>query len=624
MAYTKIGWKDKPSALTPINAKNLNHMEDGIYQAHKQLETTVKKVNGIAPDTTGNVNIEIPDLDLSTYATKSEVSAITSSIASGSPKGVFSTLEDLQSDANANSVEGKKNIYLVIDDGNWYFWSGNAWVAGGVYQSTGLDKEAATGIKIANDIGVLSPNLFNIKKATLGKYMNMNGVPITNPSYNYTDMIPVKYGKTYYFSNDGVPVKARFVTIYSLAGNPQGVEIEFVERYKVSNCNIGFIVVSYSSTYNKFQVQEDAVTEYCEYGKAYVKTSSLDLGSIKKEVKDDFLLFLPSEICVATGRTIELYNKQVCWTGNINNYHFKWDCQVGKPLERKLSITGVTEGEYPLTLTVYDNNMEVVATATSTVKVVSDTIASEKDILTIGDSLTNTTSTYKPTWAEIKKLSENKFNFVGTRGLTVGEKHEGRSGWSAATYLTGASYTYEGEGVNPFWDGTRFNWDYYKTNTGINPDAVQIWLGTNGMELDPTTNAGNIKRIIDYIRQDDASIPIFVVYTLFRGNQNGIGVQTSAEGYTVNKGAWKLEEDRKVFNLIVKLNELLGSYTNLYFVPVAQCHDNEYNFGAVETPVNPRATQTELMPVEATHPQEEGYLQIADIMFSVFAAHLNN
>jgi hypothetical protein len=217
-------------------------------------------------------------------------------------------------------------------------------------------------------------------------------------------------------------------------------------------------------------------------------------------------------------------------------------------------------------------------------------------------------------------LSGNKFTMVGTRGSGA-LKHEGRSGWSAGTYLTGESYTYQNEGVNPFWDGTRFNWNHYKTTTGINPDAIQIYLGTNGMELDPTTNASNIKQIVDYIRQDDANIPIFVVNTLYRGNQNGIGNEAYSNGFALSKGQWKLEEDRKVFNLMVKLNELLGSYPNLYFVPISISHDSEYNFGAVLTPVNPRAVQTELMPIEATHPQLQGYLQMADIMFSVFAAH---
>lgn len=343
-----------------------------------------------------------------------------------------------------------------------------------------------------------------------------------------------------------------------------------------------------------------------------------------EQQKDEFLLFLPSIIYVAVGRTIELYNNQVSWCGNINNYHFKWDCKVGKALKRKFSVTGTsgTVGDYPLTLTVYDNNMNVIAIKTTIIKIVNNIISNEKNICCIGDSLTN----MKIWLNELDVLSSSKLKFIGTRTWNYYGKqlnHEGRSGFSAKNYLTATEYTFGGEGVHPFWDGTRFNWNHYKTTTGINPSAVQIFLGTNGIALDPTENANNIKQIVDYIRQDDATIPIYVAFTLYRGNQNGLGVQTGTDGYSVNKGAWKLEEDRKVFNLMVKLYDLLKSYANLHFMPIALTHDSEYNFGAVETPINPRASQKELMPTEATHPQEQGYLQFADCQFSVFCGTLN-
>lgn len=34
MAYTKINWKNLPSTNTPVNATNLNHMDEGIYDAN--------------------------------------------------------------------------------------------------------------------------------------------------------------------------------------------------------------------------------------------------------------------------------------------------------------------------------------------------------------------------------------------------------------------------------------------------------------------------------------------------------------------------------------------------------------------------------------------------------------
>lgn len=33
MAYTKVNWQDLPSTQTPLNATNLNHMDDGIAAA---------------------------------------------------------------------------------------------------------------------------------------------------------------------------------------------------------------------------------------------------------------------------------------------------------------------------------------------------------------------------------------------------------------------------------------------------------------------------------------------------------------------------------------------------------------------------------------------------------------
>ncbi len=82
------------------------------------------------------------------------------------------------------------------------------------------------------------------------------------------------------------------------------------------------------------------------------------------------------------------------------------------------------------------------------------------------------------------------------------------------------------------------------------------------------------------------------------------------------KGQYKLEEDKKVYSLMTKLYELLRGYVNLHFIPIALTHDSEYNFGSVSTPVNPRASQIELLPIEAVHPQNQGYMQMADCIYS--------
>lgn len=50
-------------------------------------------------------------------------------LASGSPKGVYDTLALLE----AAYPTGTTGIFVVKADGNWYYWSGAAWTAGGAY-----------------------------------------------------------------------------------------------------------------------------------------------------------------------------------------------------------------------------------------------------------------------------------------------------------------------------------------------------------------------------------------------------------------------------------------------------------------------------------------------------------
>lgn len=52
-------------------------------------------------------------------------------VGSGSPRGVYNTLTELQ---NA-FPSGDDGIYVVSADGKWYYWNGSSWVAGGVYQT---------------------------------------------------------------------------------------------------------------------------------------------------------------------------------------------------------------------------------------------------------------------------------------------------------------------------------------------------------------------------------------------------------------------------------------------------------------------------------------------------------
>ena len=322
-------------------------------------------------------------------------------------------------------------------------------------------------------------------------------------------------------------------------------------------------------------------------------------------------LFLPEKIYVAQGVTLELYNSQVSSLGTrIEDYNVKWTCAVGKNMQRKFSITGTEEllGDYPLIFTIFDDNGTQVATTSTTLKIVEDLGEQEQSfsLLTIGDSLSCNTATYE----ELNTLTDNQIVYMGTRGVG-GSLTEARRGFSAANYLTDSPYTMEDphEEVHPFYNEETggFDWNYYKKKTGFHPDAVELFLGTNGLDVDPVENGDNIIKIVKKIHEDEPKLPIYLVHTIYPANQDGIGSWNN-KGYALYGDRYKYEEDQKVFHLMTYLEETLNDEDYLYFVPAAIC---------VDEPVSPHSDVMQEVPTDAVHPGKAAYEQIADCLYSV-------
>ena len=101
-------------------------------------------------------------------------------------------------------------------------------------------------------------------------------------------------------------------------------------------------------------------------------------------------------------------------------------------------------------------------------------------------------------------------------------------------------------------------------------------------------------------------------------------------------GKYKYEEDMKIFNLMVALNEKLSALSGVYTVPLALCHDSENNYGKQTISLNSRSQETVIIPADSVHPNKVGedpetfgydivgYLQFADMIFSVLSGTLNH
>ena len=350
-----------------------------------------------------------------------------------------------------------------------------------------------------------------------------------------------------------------------------------------------------------------------------------DLGCTEKTTigNSGVEIYLPETYYAASGLTMEIYNSQITNQGtHITEYNVVWECEVGEMLSRKYSIAATDEmiGEYPLNVTVYDETGKALAKKESTLQIV-DAKQWQFSILAIGDSLSANGALY----AKMQENLGNQMICNGTRGYE-GFLTEARLGFSASNYLTETGYYLEeGEEVHKFWnpEKQRFDWNYYKTTTGFQPNVVLLHLGTNGL-LSGEENADNICKIVELIRKDDKNIPIYVVQTIYQSDQNGIGSMKMNNGMLMFQGEMKMERDLAVFHLMGYLDDKLSDEKNVYLVPAGISMDSANAFVMEERPVNPYSEETELVAVDAVHPAPAGYYQIADTIYSTMCGTMEN
>lgn len=481
-------------------------------------------------------------------------------------------------------------------------------------------------------------NRMNPDECETGKYITKDGADHANAGYFASDYLAIRPGETLhgYYKSSLNPIGFRCVAAYDSNYNVLSAYGSNNEVYSYTQDGpVAYVRVSisynaeYTATYpsNIMVISSDAPMEAVDYGNEPVFKAKY----IPTDNKVDIHVYLPSEIPVGIGRTIELYNDLVCL--EADKYHLKYTSTVGIQYERKYSINTNTEGDYPLTLRIYDDNMKLVWSGSSVIKVADNNISDTLNVIPIGDSLTN----LKPWLNEVQTLSNNKIKFIGTRGRSDQTiRCEGRSGLTALAYNTDFNYTFDynyvgnpeiNSNVNPFYDGTRFNLAYYNTYQGPTvgvANAVILFLGTNDVFGSYTAeqSADHIKTLVDNIRTDYEDLPIFVCNTIYRSNQNGY-YSTGGQGYTAASG-WGFDSDMRIMNFQNALRTALTGYTNLHIMPLSICMDREYDFGNVPTPVNPRLTDVTInIPTESVHPQNPGYMQIADVMYSSLVNHLS-
>lgn len=207
----------------------------------------------------GEIKAQVINDNLSYLDSKTE------SISKMVPSGTYATYLELKQAFPA----GNSNVYIVSENGHWYYWNSADWISGGVF---------ATGENFA--LLTTGKNLFDKTKAIEGQYVFYADGKLGNAAgFFVTDFIKVK-PNTAYAKND--TQQLAFYATNDQTSYVSGIEtaLTFVVP---SNANYVRISVNmHNATKETFQLEEGTEsTEYESFG-YFVKKNQLDPSLVRK------------------------------------------------------------------------------------------------------------------------------------------------------------------------------------------------------------------------------------------------------------------------------------------------------------------------------------------------------
>jgi lysophospholipase L1-like esterase len=571
---------------------------------------------------TANGNIVI---DLGKKADKTYVDAVTQSIASGSPKGAFTTLALLQADATANTLDGKKYIYVVTADGKWYYWNGSAWTAGGVYQSTGLTDKSVLTTKLEDsarfDAYPFQPLAsFNnnktaelqIKKAV--KKIEIYGADATK-KYNLGILQRnfSTYGTGAYIyecNSDGTQNKIVALTSLTSYAIPIGTTEFILNEYQNSRITA------------KLLIDWNEISDGAQYVNNHFDKSGLDYKTYFDFADSKIKIKLPPKIQGVVGNELNIYFDNIILCDSLDNYDIEVNdfSSGGIQQNERYTIVPTSEKVFNLQISVYQYG-KLITSAQSTITIKANTVGSgvNKKCIFIGDSITDG-GVYT---GELLKLfgagDVMDITLLGTRGAAP-NLHEGRAGWKASDYV-GISGR---DGItNAFWNPTTsaFDFAYYMAQQGYaGVDVVGINLGVNDI-FNYTDDTLLNSEITNILNRYDAMLNSIHTYNINTKvaflitippskNQDAFG-----KNYQSGQTQWRYKRNNFLF-----MSALIEKYKNreadgIYLIPINANLDTEHNMLTETVAVNSRNTDTIVRQSNGVHPATSGFYQIADTIY---------
>ena len=363
-----------------------------------------------------------------------------------------------------------------------------------------------------------------------------------------------------------------------------------------------------TSMKNQIQAIEDTINDPKQGSNGYVEVNLADKYYLV--VGDNFQLFYRSVI-----QAVYPYQYYIHVTGSS-----------GHSFVRYFEFKPETAGSYALTISVKDDNGNLLGSDSTTLIVSSNKTARTRNVLCIGDSLT-ANGQWVARGAGKFELAGGTINTIGTVTQTLSSStigiskqmtvnYEGRSGWQWSSYLN--SY---GETKSPFLINNKLSFkDYVSTNNLLNIDEVYILMTFNGFTSTSTYNFTSsflleAKTLVDKIHSDFPDAKITLMSLPLTSTYAGLGSYYSIAGsYGDNYG---------VHIRIHEYDNFLEEWCNMdnyksfmRYLDVKGQFDSEYNMPYESKQVNnTNTTKENVGNAMGMHPSSNGYNQIGDVFF---------
>lgn len=292
-------------------------------------------------------------------------------------------------------------------------------------------------------------------------------------------------------------------------------------------------------------------------------------------------------------------------------------CEYGKQTERgwEWSVPiGEAEGSHSMYWNVHDKQTGVLLDSARTFLQVANKsrVSGNRNVMLIGDSYIGS-GQISQRMLDISATDTLKLSMIGTQGTGV-NKHEGRGGWTISNYTSNFS-------GNPFWINGAINFGQYITNNALaTPDVVIIHLGVNdsyGAATDSivvataTAACAKLDLLIASILAKNPLTKIGIAAPNTYANQDAFGID-GGNGVT----AWRAKR-----NIVLWNNEVYKYYKDketqkIYVIGTGVNVDTKANFPTITQATNSHNSAVITVQSNAVHPNDGGYKQIGDVIFS--------